>query len=279
MRISSPISNLLLFLIALIAAPAVQAQERPGDATVNVCAILRPRNGQDAELRRSLLVLVAPTRSEPGNIAYQVHATADGTLFLFEAWRSQADLDLHLRKPAVVDFVGRMNGLLEGGNEAHFGRVISSAHRPQSQIQGGDPSASVHICSIKRPRPGQAEALRNALLSLREPTQAEAGHITYNLYGEENGTLFLYEAWRSQADLEQHFRTPYVQAFRQQVDRLAEDNRVYIGKPISGDGKTDRERPRGLHDIRYGSRRASLKRSHSFQPRGRRGRHGCRPSR
>lgn len=177
---------------------AVHAQDRAIDATIDVCAALRPQAGRDADLRRSLLALVAPPRSEPGNIAYGVQETSNGTLFLYEAWRSQSDLDLHLRKPYVVDFVGRMDGLIDGGNEAHFGRLISSAQRPRDPAQdAGEVRDTVHICSFKHPRPGKAAALRNALLSLKAPTSAEDGHITYNLYEERDGSLFLHEVWRS----------------------------------------------------------------------------------
>lgn len=238
MRICSGTAGFLLLCSSFSAGSGARAQDQAIDSTVTVCAVLRPQVDRADELRRSLLALVTPTHAELGNIAYDVHETGDGTLFLYEAWRSQSDLDQHLQRPYVVDFVARMDGLLAGGNDAHFGRIISSAGKPAVD----DMHEAVHICSFKRPKEGKADALRDALLSLTEPTSSEEGYLTYNLYEEKNGALFLYEVWRSQADLERHFQTSYVLAFRARVDSLADDNRVYIGRLISEDVRSDRKR-------------------------------------
>lgn len=133
----------------------------------------------------------------------------------------------------MQDFIKAAPGLLDGKNDAHFGIVLSANQGLSAASDSVDPSQVVHICSIKRPREGKAEELRAALEALVEPTRNEQGLMTYNLYQEKNGSLFLYEAWRSQADLERHFRTPYVQRFREGIDQLAERNEVRFGKAVS----------------------------------------------
>ena len=47
---------------------------------------------------------------------------------------------------------------------------------------------------IKKPKDGKANELREALLSLVKPTKEEAGYISYNIYEENDGSLFLYES-------------------------------------------------------------------------------------
>ena len=48
----------------------------------------------------------AATLQEPGCLAYQAyHDRKDpGTVFLFERWRSQADLDAHFATPHMAEF-------------------------------------------------------------------------------------------------------------------------------------------------------------------------------
>jgi len=41
-------------------------------------------------------------------------------------------------------------------------------------------------------------------LALVEPTRAETGCETYDVYEEADGALVLFETWRSRADLEAH---------------------------------------------------------------------------
>ncbi|MFG6459796.1 putative quinol monooxygenase [Roseateles sp. BYS96W] len=196
--------------------------------SVNVCALMRPLPGKSEELRQTLLALVEPTSKEAGHLFYQVYGTKDGGLFLLEAWRSQEDLDRHIQQPAVQEFIRKIPSLVDGSNEAHFGRMVS----PKGQPSKHDASAPgvVNICSIKKPRSGKEAELRQALLSLVEPTRREEGLIYYNVFEEADGSIFLTEAWRNREALEEHFRTPYVRAFRDKVDSLAERNEVHFGE-------------------------------------------------
>src|SRR6218665_1232712 len=70
------------------------------DETVNICSLMRPQPGKSEELRQSLLSLVEPTSKEEGALFYQVYGRDDGGIFLLEAWRTQKDLDRHVRHPA-----------------------------------------------------------------------------------------------------------------------------------------------------------------------------------
>lgn len=226
-------TNSLLAFLALalaFALPSVgYAQTAVSVETVNICAMMRAKDGKADELRNALLALATPTRSDDGYIAYDAYEEKSGALFLHEVWRSQEDLDRHLQKPDVQDFVKKSPARLDGKNDAHFGKAISISEKPQASRS----AESISICSIKHPKAGKADELRRALLSLSSPTSKEPGNLAYNIYEEKDGSLFLFETWRSMADLERHFGTPYVKDFRSKVDGLADVNEVHIGKPIS----------------------------------------------
>lgn len=238
-RIISPALILALTLSSQLLAfgKSPAASQEIQNRTVNICALMKPKPGQTGTLRQSLLALVAPTSREKGHISYNLFEEENGSIFLHEVWRSQNDLDRHFQKPYIKDFVSRTGILLEGENEAHFGRVIFSlSNSSYSELDGQQPDA-VHICRVLRPGPGNAEDLRQAYLSLVQSMSHEEAYITYNLYEETDGSLFLYEAWRSRADLEAHFRKPYIKAFQARVDALTERNDVHYGKfiPVNTD--------------------------------------------
>lgn len=205
-------------------------------ATVNIGAIMHPKEGKAAELRSSLLSLVQPTREEAGCIIYNVYETKDGSFLLYEVWRSQEDLEKHFQKPYLKDFVNKIDDLLEGKNDAHFGKLISASTDSKvnaQTVQNTATTTTINIISIKRPKSGKADELRNSLLSLVKPTREEAGSITYNIYEEKDGSLFLYEVWRSQEDLEKHFQKSYIKDFRSKANSLTDRNEVYFGELIT----------------------------------------------
>ncbi|MCI0587137.1 MAG: antibiotic biosynthesis monooxygenase [Planctomycetes bacterium] len=57
--------------------------------------------GKEEELRRELLALAAPTRAEPGSLAYDLYqSTSEPNRFVrFEQWRDAAALEDHKRTP------------------------------------------------------------------------------------------------------------------------------------------------------------------------------------
>lgn len=72
----------------------------------------RPQTRED--LHRLLADQVAPTRDEPGCINYDFHVdAADPCVFVFyENWKSQADLDAHMKMPHLKPLLGQIDRLL-----------------------------------------------------------------------------------------------------------------------------------------------------------------------
>ncbi len=84
--------------------------------TITVIATFQARPGQEAELKKALLSLVAPTRQEAGCLNYDLHQSpADPAKFLFhENWSSQAQLDAHLQNTHIQVLLPRLDELCTG---------------------------------------------------------------------------------------------------------------------------------------------------------------------
>ena len=99
-----------------------------------------------------------------------------------------------------------------------------------------DPKEKLIAFAVLKAKPGQREALRDALLALVGPTRAEPGNLDYVLFElkDEPGTFYMREAFVSQAALDAHCETDYFQAFaRQADDLLAEPLRLIFMEEVS----------------------------------------------
>ncbi|NUT38189.1 MAG: antibiotic biosynthesis monooxygenase [Hamadaea sp.] len=96
------------------------------DAPVSLYGFLTPKPERAAEVRDILTALVEPSRSEPGNLAYHLHEQQDGRFFLYEVWRSQADLDAHNTHPPLQRFLAAIDDYLVAPPEAYAGGMISA---------------------------------------------------------------------------------------------------------------------------------------------------------
>lgn len=95
------------------------------EKTVSLYGFLHPKKEYADELREELLQLIEPTRTEEGNLIYNVHEEEDGSFFLYEVWRSQEDLDKHWQQPYLKDFMSKVEILIDGKIEVHSGKLIS----------------------------------------------------------------------------------------------------------------------------------------------------------
>lgn len=84
--------------------------------TITVVATFQAKRGQEAELQKALLSLVAPTRQELGCINYDLHVSPEesGKFLFYENWTSRAALDLHLQSPHIQGLLPRMDELAVG---------------------------------------------------------------------------------------------------------------------------------------------------------------------
>ena len=82
---------------------------------LTLIAILQGKPEKRDELLATLREFVKPTRAEEGCFEYHLHISKDdpNQFIFYENWRSQPDLDVHLKTPLLAAFLGRTKDLLE----------------------------------------------------------------------------------------------------------------------------------------------------------------------
>jgi quinol monooxygenase YgiN len=97
------------------------------DKKVTVVARLRAKAGMEEKVKKELLTLVSPTRSEKGCINYDLHQSVENkSLFIFyENWVSKKDLDKHLEMPYMKSHMEKASQMLEGPGEITLWEKIS----------------------------------------------------------------------------------------------------------------------------------------------------------
>jgi quinol monooxygenase YgiN len=95
---------------------------------ISVVATINAKAGMEAGVREAVMALVAPTRAEAGCINYDLHQSMDDpTVFiLYENWVSKADLEAHLEKPYLKQFLARADEMLRAPVEIALCRMISA---------------------------------------------------------------------------------------------------------------------------------------------------------
>jgi quinol monooxygenase YgiN len=76
------------------------------------------------------------------------------------------------------------------------------------------PEGAVILTAMVKAKAGQEEAVKEALLSLVEPTRKESGCLCYNLHQSkaDPAQFMFYEQWASQASLDAHAKSPHMKA-------------------------------------------------------------------
>lgn len=71
---------------------------------VDVVAVIQAKPGSEAQVRRALEDLVPPTRAEEGCISYDLKVAIGqpGVFVTVEKWRSQDDLDQHMKSAHIA---------------------------------------------------------------------------------------------------------------------------------------------------------------------------------
>ena len=76
------------------------------------------------------------------------------------------------------------------------------------------PAGAVILTAMVKAKPGQEEAVREALMSLVQPTRKEPGCLCYNLHQSKSdlSQFMFYEQWASKEALDAHGKTPHMKA-------------------------------------------------------------------
>lgn len=81
--------------------------------TVTVVATFQARPGKEADLRTTLLGLVALTRKELGCVNYDLHQSPEepAKFLFYENWTNKAALDAHLQSEHIKALLPRVDEL------------------------------------------------------------------------------------------------------------------------------------------------------------------------
>ncbi len=94
---------------------------------ITVLARFIAKTGMEEDLKRLLLALIEPSRSDEGCISYDLHqAIDDPALFIFyENWQSREHLDKHSATSHVQHFRSKVKTLLAEASELALLKMIS----------------------------------------------------------------------------------------------------------------------------------------------------------
>ena len=113
--------------------------------------------------------------------------------------------------------------LLAGGAVAAALPILADEARAEGIATSRMPKEGVIVVATVKAKPGQEEPVKEALLSLVDPTRKESGCLCYNLHqAKDDKTQFMfYEQWASKAALDTHGKTPHLRALGEKLkDRV-----------------------------------------------------------
>ena len=105
----------------------------------------------------------------------------------------------------------------------------------QSYTYTADQKSPHTIVVTLEAKPGQEKALEDLLLSVVNPSRAEATNLDYRLHRDVNNParFVLYENWTSKKDHEKQFNKPYIAELITKVDgMLAKPYEVTVAKEL-----------------------------------------------
>jgi quinol monooxygenase YgiN len=108
----------LVFILSTLVATQVFALDTAGTSSpLVVIALVKVKPGTEQSFKASATKVIAPTRLEAGNIDYNFQqSTTDPTEFAtIEHWKSQADLDAHMKTPTMLTFFQEVGSDFEPG--------------------------------------------------------------------------------------------------------------------------------------------------------------------
>jgi quinol monooxygenase YgiN len=81
---------------------------------VTVTAHIKAKKDLEENLKKELLTLIEPTRSETGCITYDLYPDQQNKshFMFYESWENKSALEQHLQKPYIKSFMDKADELL-----------------------------------------------------------------------------------------------------------------------------------------------------------------------
>ena len=95
---------------------------------ITVVARVKAKAGMEEQLKQMLLSNLTPTRAESGCVTFDLHEGIDDAsqLMSYENWATKADLDEHLQKPYIIDFMSKAKDILAESPEITLWRQLET---------------------------------------------------------------------------------------------------------------------------------------------------------
>lgn len=97
--------------------------------------------------------------------------------------------------------------------------------------------SDLNVVAVLKAKPGSEAVLQAALAELVQPTRAESGCLSYELFSSlsDPTTFVTVERWRGQDDLDAHMQTPHIAAALQAAgDALDGGPSIHPLAPVAG---------------------------------------------
>ena len=97
-----------------------------------------------------------------------------------------------------------------------FSAAGTTSHR---ELRSMAQSEHIHVFAILTAQPGKEQILRDALLTMIEPTKKEPGCISYMLHGDPKNpaTFYFFEIYKDQAATDFHMNSPHLAAVLEKI--------------------------------------------------------------
>jgi quinol monooxygenase YgiN len=82
---------------------------------LTLTAVIRVREGCEERFLAAAFAVIPPTRAEAGCVEYRLHRNDErpGTFSFYEIWRTDEDLDHHMKTPHIAAFIAAIEPILD----------------------------------------------------------------------------------------------------------------------------------------------------------------------
>ncbi len=94
---------------------------------ITIVCFIKSKPQSRETVRTELLNLAKMTRTEKGNVNYELHVSDsdDSSFIIYENWKDQPALDYHMNQPYLKDFLAKQEELLEMPVEAKLCKIVA----------------------------------------------------------------------------------------------------------------------------------------------------------
>jgi quinol monooxygenase YgiN len=207
-------------VLALVAAPAVRAQDAAGPVHVFRYIDVAPQ--ARLIVPRMLKTLSDASAREQGVVRFEVlQRTAPTNQFLtVEQWKDQAAFDAHMAAAHTKRFLDQINRLLIAPIDTRMCHVLDVSPAPEGRLLRSLRRYAVTHVDVNPPGKDQALA---ALKTLAAASRKHTGNVRFDVLGQNvrNANHFqVVEVWRTQRADDAHEVAPDTKAFREKLAPL-----------------------------------------------------------